>query len=291
MNILTFDIEEWYVWESLGLLSSQIRREHDQMLNRLLDVLEAGKIKATFFCVGRMAADFPDVVKRIREKGHEIGCHSNTHSWLNKMSEKECFEDTRTAIDSLEQCIGEKITSYRAPAFSIGEQNKWAFGILAQNGIERDSSVFPAKRELGGFPSFGTDSPSLVICGNKTIKEFPVAITSLAGKRTAFSGGGYFRFLPYGFCLSRMKKRNYNICYFHMSDFVKERRLSRQEYETYFKKKAGPFSTFIRSAKTNIGKGKSWKNFERLLGEMDFMSLAEADSLVDWSAAPSAIKI
>ena len=290
MNILTFDIEEWFVWENLDLLSAERRKGYDQTLGRLLDLLDSKEIRATFFCVGMMAVRFPEVVKKIKERGHEIGCHSNVHTWLNKMSRQECSEDTRQAIDNLQQCIGEKVVSYRAPAFSIGEKNRWAFDILAENGIERDSSVFPAQRDFGGFPSFGADVPSIISCGNRTIKEFPIAMTSVAGRQIAFSGGGYFRFLPYWYSLKQMKKRNYNICYFHMADFVKEKRWTRQEYETYFKEKAGLFSAYIRTAKTNIGKRSSWNKFEKLLEELVFVSLADADSQIDWSAAPVAIK-
>lgn len=291
MNILTFDIEDWYIWDNLGFLTPEKRNEYDDKLSRLLDLLEQRDIKATFFCVGMMAERFPEVIKKISEKGHEIGCHSDTHSWLNKMSEKECFEDTRSAIDRLEQCTGKKVVSYRAPAFSVGDTSKWIFSVLAQNGIIRDSSVFPANRDFGGFPSFISDSPSIIQCGKSILKEFPITLTSTLAGRTAFSGGGYFRVFPYKFILSRMKKRAYNICYFHLADFVTVQRFSKAEYEAYFKEKAGLFSTRVRSFKMNVGKDRSWSKFERLLTSFDFVSLAQADSLADWQSAPIAIKL
>ena len=282
MNILTFDIEEWFIWEKMGFLTQEKRAEYDRRLDLLLDLLDSRGVKATFFCVGMMGERFPGVVRKISGRGHEIGCHSYIHTWLNKMSEKECMEDTRSAIDRLEQCTGEKVLSYRAPAFSVGEENRWVFSVLAENGITRDSSVFPAKRDFGGFPSFGADTPSLIRCGEKVIKEFPIPVTSTVFGKTAFSGGGYFRLFPYGLISSRMKKRDYNICYFHLADFVKERRFSKEEYETYFKEKAGLLSTRIRSFKTNVGKGNSWSKFGRLLSSFAFVSLAEADRSIDW---------
>lgn len=291
MNILTFDIEEWFLWEKWSTLSSERHRVFDSKLGQLLDLLDLCGIKATFFCVGMMGKRFPDVIRKIKERGHEIGCHSNTHAWLNKMSREECFEDTRIAVDSIEQCTGEKVFSYRAPAFSVGEENQWVFEVLAQNGITRDSSVFPAKRDFGGFPSFGKDTPSLISCGGKTIKEFPISATSLLGYRTAFSGGGYFRFFPLWFILSRMKKRDYNICYFHIADFVKEERMSKAEYEAYFMEKAGPFSTYVRYVKTNLGRGKSWKKLSKTIKEQEFMSLEEADRIQDWDTAPTALDL
>ena len=65
---------------------------------------EIGK-RATFFCVGKMATEFPDVIKKIANQGHEIGCHSNFHAWLNKMTKEEARQDTREAVDSLEQKV------------------------------------------------------------------------------------------------------------------------------------------------------------------------------------------
>ena len=282
MNILTIDIEEWFAWQALNALTDDLRKEHDIMLGRLLDLLDSAGTKATFFCVGMMGRNFPEVIRKIDERGHEIGCHSNIHTWLNKMTPEECLEDTRAAIDNLQQCIGKKVVSYRAPAFSIGEDSRWIFDVLLECGITRDSSVFPAKREFGGFPSFGTDRPGLISSGEKKLKEFPISVTSFMGRKTAFSGGGYFRFFPYGFVSRRMKKRDYNICYFHMSDFVKEKKFTKEEYETYFKEKASSLSLFTRSVKMNLGKDRSWTKFSRLLEDFRFVTLEEADKIIQW---------
>ncbi len=207
------------------------------------------------------------------------------------MTEKECAEDTLSAIDNLQQCTGEKVLSYRAPAFSLCEENQYFFSILAENGITRDSSVFPAKRDFGGFSTFGIDRPSIIRCGGINIKEFPIPITSTIIGNTAFSGGGYFRLFPYGFVSSRLKKRDYNLSYFHLADFLKERVFSKNEFEAYFKEKPGLFSTQIRSFKMNVGKRKSWKKFCRLVDQFDFISLREADKSIEWESVPVAIKI
>ena len=63
-------------------------------LNMILDALDSRGFKATFFCLGGMATDFPQVVRTIESRGHEIGCHSFKHVWLNKMTENEALEDT-----------------------------------------------------------------------------------------------------------------------------------------------------------------------------------------------------
>ena len=123
MNILTFDIEEWYIEKISGGRDYRYR-QFDEVLSKLLDVLDTLQMKATFFCVGRMAMDFPEVIRSIMERGHEIGCHSHVHTWINKMSEKTLRKDTSEALKALEDVSGQKVVSYRAPAFSLTEQKE-----------------------------------------------------------------------------------------------------------------------------------------------------------------------
>lgn len=287
MNLITFDIEEWFLDYSKGLGTKEKNDRYVNYLNQILDALDRNRIKATFFCVGEMGRLFPDVIRKIHAQGHEIGCHSNIHTWLNKMSEAECREDTRCAIDSLEQCIGEKVKSYRAPAFSIGEKNKWAFEILAQNGIERDASIFPAARSFGGFAHFGQKTPCIVEYNGVRIKEFPICTTKVLGKEMAYSGGGYFRFFPLGFVKKEMKKSPYAMCYFHIGDLVPESHglQSKAEYEAYFKEKGTLKARYMRYIKGNLGKKNAISKMMRLIDDMDFINLAQANEQIDWNAS------
>ena len=290
MNILTFDIEEWALVDS-NCASDEKYAVYDIKLNNILDLLDKRGIKATFFCTGMMAKSFSCVVKKIHNRGHEIGCHSNIHNWLNKMTEIECREDTHCAIDSLEQCIGQKVYSYRAPAFSIGNLNKWAFEILVENGIERDASIFPIERDFGGFPGFAQDGPCVIKYNGIQIKEFPICTAKLLGKELVYSGGGYFRFFPLSFIEKEIKNSTYSICYFHIGDLVNEtnRVLTRKEYEAYFKEPGSLVSRYKRYLKTNIGKKTAFKKLNLLIMDTDFMSVSQADSLIDWTSADSVI--
>lgn len=287
MNVLTFDIEEWFLDYSKGLGTREKNARYDNYLHEILDALDRNHIKATFFCVGQMGVLFPEVVKLIHNHGHEIGCHSNSHTWLNKMTLAECREDTRCAVDNLEQCIGEKVKSYRAPAFSIGNTNKWAFEVLAENGIERDTSIFPVARSFGGFAHFGQKAPCIVEYNGIHIKEFPVCTTKVLGKETAYSGGGYFRFFPLSFVEKRMRKNPYAICYFHISDLVTELRgfQSKAEYEAYFQERGTLKARCMRYVKGNLGKKNALSKMMRLIDEMDFISLIQADEIIDWSTS------
>lgn len=287
MNILTFDIEEWFLEKQYHGDRAERYCEFDDYLNRILELLDCQNIKATFFCLGKLATDFPQVVRIIAEKGHEIGCHSDTHFWLNKMTKHEALEDTRTAIDALEQCIGQKVKSYRAPAFSIGSNNKWAFEVLAECGIERDASVFPAARDFGGFQQFKKNVPSLVSYQGAAIKEFPIPTAKLFGKEMAYSGGGYFRFFPLWFVKNQIKNRDYNMTYFHIADLMPEmtKLQSRQEYEVYFKESGTLINRYKRYVKGNFGKKKALLKLQHLIESADFISLEEADKVVDWTKA------
>jgi polysaccharide deacetylase family protein (PEP-CTERM system associated) len=286
MNILSFDIEEWALAQTIGYGNRKKYAEYDACLDYILNYLDANLLKATFFCTGLMAERFAYVVEKIMNAGHEIGCHSYQHTWMNKLAIDEAREDTHRAVDSLEQLIGMKVISYRAPAFSIGESNKWMFEILADNGLERDASVFPVKRDFGGFPGFGQQVPSLISYSGLTIKEFPMTMTRIMGQDVAYSGGGYFRFFPLSFIREKMSKADYVMTYFHIEDFITEKNVvtSKEEYERYFKEPGTLKNRYIRYLKSNIGKKGAMDKLLKLLATECFDNLASADSKIDWTS-------
>jgi hypothetical protein len=288
MNILTFDIEEWYLEKAYFGAKQSKYAEYDKLLDVLLSKLDEVGLKATFFCVGKMATDFSYVVRKISDAGHEIGCHSNIHQWLNKMSYQEALDDTKLAVDSLEQCIGNKIFSYRAPAFSIGSSNKWIFEILASNGITRDASVFPVSRDFGGFTEFSTNGPATINYKGICIKEFPVCTTSILGKEMAYSGGGYFRFFPLRFVKKTMDKSKCSMTYFHLGDLlpVITGLMSKTEYENYFGETGSVKTRLFRYLKTNIGVKSNKRKLFKLLETTSFENLSTADEMMDWSLYP-----
>jgi peptidoglycan/xylan/chitin deacetylase (PgdA/CDA1 family) len=288
MNILSFDTEEWALAKAGGFGTADKYAEYDSFLNNILDLLDFRRIKATFFCTGLLAADFPQVVKLISSRGHEIGCHSHSHTWMNKLSENQAREDTRCAVDSLEQCVGKKIQSYRAPAFSIGNNNKWMSDILAENGICRDASIYPAERDFGGFPGFGVQTPCLIEYNGISFKEFPVCLTSFLGKEVAYSGGGYFRFFPLWFVEKQMKKSSYAMCYFHIDDLLKETNCvrSKEDFESYYKEPGTLKNRYVRYFKANVGKKNAWIKLVKLIENMSFCGIEEADNKIDWENTP-----
>lgn len=207
MNILTFDVEEWF-----HLLDFDNTRTEDKWLNypvrihenvdRILDILDRTDTNATFFIIGWVAKTYPEVVKKIAAR-YQIGTHTMNHQLVWQQKPEEFREDVESSIKLLQDITGQPIECFRAPGFSIREQEAWAFDILSELGIKYDLSVFPAGHAHGGMKSYADAlegkgvGPAIIRHNGCEIKEFPVSTKEILGKQIIFSGGGYFRLTPY----------------------------------------------------------------------------------------------
>ena len=287
MNIVTFDIEEWSIAYRRVQGRPMSYKVYDEMLDSILCLLDDTDTKATFFCLGDLAVNFPYVVKKIHNAGHEIGCHSNIHQWLNRISKDEVYNDTRSAIHRLEDLVGEKFISYRAPAFSIGENNKWAFEVLWECGIRRDASIFPANRDIGGYKDFGVNTPCIVEFNGYVLHEFPIRPVSIMGHQCVYSGGGYFRVTPFGFIRYRLNKDEYSMFYFHIADLLSDRKgiMSRKEYEEYFLEDGTLKRRLMRWIRSNARIGNTHRKLRDVIANYDFVNISKADAMIDWDQA------
>ena len=277
MNILTFDIEEWF-----HLLDFDATRTEAQWKNyevriyenveRIFSILDATNTKATFFIIGWVAKTYPDLVKRIAEK-YQIGCHTMNHQLVWQQTPQEFREDTESGVKLLEDITGKKVECFRAPGFSIRESEAWAFDVLADLGIKYDSSVFPAQHAHGGMPSFPQAAPTIIASGRGEIKEFPISYKTIAGKNLVFSGGGYFRLFPY-WLIRRWSRENgdYLLSYIHPRDLdAGQPMLSGLP--------------LMRRFKSYVGLNEAESKLERWLKEFEFVDIASAERLVDWKQA------
>jgi polysaccharide deacetylase family protein (PEP-CTERM system associated) len=202
-NALTIDLEDYYhvtaFRDSISpelWISQPSRAERNTLL--LLDLLDEVGCKATFFTLGSLAERHPHVVRQVAERGHEIACHSLRHRIVFEMTPDEFREDTRQAKRLIEDCSGAPVKGYRAPSFSITKNSLWALEILAELGFTYDSSIFPVSHPSYGLPGFSRD-PRRIETSSGPIVEYPLSTLELAGRRSPFGGGAYFRLLPYGF--------------------------------------------------------------------------------------------
>ncbi len=225
--VLTFDIEEWF--HILDVDSLEISNKWDKYEERIykntyriLDALKENSLKATFFILGWIAEKYPDIVRLISDLGHEIGTHSQNHILIYKSSPELFKEDLKKSIDIIQNITNKKVNTFRAPGFSIRKDTLWVFKILTEEGIEKDSSIFPASRGHGGIKNFKLAHPFLIKIGDKIIKEFPINVFNLGNFKIPFSGGGYFRAIPYPFITYFADKSNYLMSYFHPRDFDRD---------------------------------------------------------------------
>jgi polysaccharide deacetylase family protein (PEP-CTERM system associated) len=278
MRILTFDIEDWYHLLEHHSTSNEIKwKDYESRVMRntvnIIGFLEKHNQKATFFILGWIAKNNPGLVKEIANAGHEIGLHSYSHELIWQQTPDQFRQDLLRNIGILEDQLGYKVNSYRAPGFSIKRINVWAFEVLAEAGISIDSSIFPATRAHGGMPSFPNNFPCIVQRSGIQIKEFPVHYNTIAGFRTVVSGGGYFRFWPYSIIRHFTEKSPYIMSYFHPHDFDKTKPLLND---------LGPYRKF----RAYYGLNSSQIKIERWIREFNFTDLHTADSTIDWSKVP-----
>ena len=200
-NAITVDLEDYYQVtafsedgkpRSSGSYVSRVEHNTD----KTLAVLAERGCRATFFTLGSVAEQFPRLVRRVADAGHEIACHSFGHRQVFSLSPDQFREDTQRAKRLLEDASGSSVRGYRAPSFSIVKDSIWAFEILAELGFTYDSSIFPVSHLNYGVPA-SPRGPFVVTTPSGSILEFPMPSLHIAGARAPFAGGAYLRFLPY----------------------------------------------------------------------------------------------
>ena len=278
MKILTFDIEEWFhLLDNDSTKSIKQWSKFDSRIklgmDLIYDILEKTEKSATFFVVGWMAEKYPEIIREISDRGFEIASHTHLHQLAYEQDRKVFYNDVEKSIKTIEDCTGTKVSSFRAPGFSITENNKWAFEVLHELGITKDRSVFPAGRAHGGLPSFGSSIPSIIDYNGIKLKEFPINTHSILGKSFIFSGGGYFRLLPYKTIENWTLQSNYVMTYFHPRDFDIEQPIV-------------PGLSLPRRFKSYVGIKNCKPKLEQWLSDFDFIDLNTADNIINWNKVP-----
>ena len=196
-NAMTIDVEDYF---QVSALAPHIPRGEwnsrecrvERNVDVILRMLDRHGVKATFFTLGWIAERYPGVVRGIIDNGHELASHGYGHERASDLSESAFFADIHLAKVLLEDLSGAEVKGYRAPSFSIGSTNMWAFDCLARAGYRYSSSVYPIKHDHYGMP----DAPRFahVVRG---MLEVPPTTLRLFSRNFPASGGGYFRLLPY----------------------------------------------------------------------------------------------
>jgi polysaccharide deacetylase family protein (PEP-CTERM system associated) len=201
-NALTFDVEEYFHAEAFARV---LRPEEWPTLEsrvvatteRLLDILDRERIRATFFVLGWVAERHPSLVREIASLGHEIGCHGYGHQMISRLTREEFERDVTRAKAALEDATGRLVIGYRAPTFSVMRDTLWSLDVLCEAGFRYDSSIFPILHDRYGIPDAPRFPHRMKAPNGCELTEFPLSTVLVLGRRVPVAGGGYFRLFPY----------------------------------------------------------------------------------------------
>jgi polysaccharide deacetylase family protein (PEP-CTERM system associated) len=201
-NALTVDVEDYF---HVAALAPNIHRDtwtsrESRVVGntqRLLTIFEQFDVRGTFFVLGWVAERYPQLVRDIAARGHEIACHGFSHRLVYEQSPTEFREETLRAKNLLQDTIGSAVLGYRAASYSIVRESLWALDILVELGFVYDSSIFPVRHDRYGIPDAERTPHRMSTPTGKSIVEWPLATARIFGLRLPVAGGGYFRLLPY----------------------------------------------------------------------------------------------
>lgn len=219
-NAFTIDVEDYF---QVSAFAPHIPRSEwpirecriERNVDNILAMLDEHDAKATFFTLGWIAERYPEVVRNIIRNGHELASHGYGHERVSDQTPESFFADINVAKLILEDLSGTEVKGYRAPSFSIGEKNLWAFECLEKAGYRYSSSIYPIRHDHYGMPNAPRHAHAI-----GGLIEIPATTLRFLNRNWPASGGGYFRLMPYG--LSRWMIERINrvdqlpaVFYFH----------------------------------------------------------------------------
>jgi len=221
-NAMTVDVEDYFqvsaferyidraAWDA-----QECRVERN--VDRILELFDRHRVKATFFTLGWIAERYPDMIRRMIDQGHELASHGWSHVRVTQQNREAFRHDVVRTKAFLEDLSGREVIGYRAASYSIGAANLWALDVLEETGHRYSSSIYPIKHDLYGMP----DAPRFAFRPMEgDFLEFPVTTVRLGNKNLPCGGGGWFRLVPYAgmrWAMQRVNRvdRESTIFYFH----------------------------------------------------------------------------
>ena len=231
MHLLGIDFEDWYHPQLVSPYVPEEKRIPTMFkgLDKILDLLRKNDSRATFFLVGEILENNPEIVDKILSEKHEIGFHTMKHTRLDSKNFQSIFKQE---LNQFEKIVSRKVFGFRAPTFSLNEKSSWVIDELVNAGYKYDSSIVPAKTSMYGFASaekspYRITSNNLVKnTSNGVLIEFPLLVTKFLGKTIPAAGGFYLRFLPCGIiknAIQTYEKQNIPAClYIHSWELTPE---------------------------------------------------------------------
>jgi len=280
-NAMTVDVEDYFHVSALAEAIS--RRDWDRMeyraernTERLLELFARQNVSCTFFVLGWVAKRSPQLIRKLRDAGHEVACHGLSHELVYRQTPEVFRSETAQSKAMLEDIIGAPVLGYRAASYSITKQSLWAIDILCELGFKYDSSIFPIAHDRYGIPGAGTEPGEFVTERGNRIVEFPLSTAKLLRWRMPVAGGGYFRLLPYAYTSWGLSKINRSgtpfVFYLHPWEIDPEQPRFAASWLSRFRHY------------TNLDKCES--RLRRLLGEFKFTTMSQVLG-IEAAARPS----
>ena len=231
MNLLGIDFEDWYHPQLIQPYVKHLKHEPTMHkgLDKILELLRKTETLATFFVVGKLLEQNPEMLDKIIENGHEIGFHTMNHDRIDTNEFKENFSDE---IQIFSKLTNKKSKGFRAPTFSLNKTSSWIIESLEKSNYTFDSSIVPAKTNLYGMPNaeiapYRISSNSLEKDDKSgKIIEFPLMVTKFFGKTIPAGGGFYLRTLPFRIikkCIQSYEKQGIpGVFYIHSWELTPE---------------------------------------------------------------------
>jgi polysaccharide deacetylase family protein (PEP-CTERM system associated) len=210
INAFTVDLEDWYQ----GLTSTNRQPERwpayearlAENTEHLLALLGERGVRATFFVLGPVAEQYPDLVRQIDAAGHELAVHGYWHQRVDRLDPERFAGELDRAVQALSPLASQPVVGHRAPYFSIDDHSLWALEVLSESGFRYDSSFFPTRSMLYGYP--GAPRFPCRVGERGELVEFPVSTARWLGVTWPMGGGFYVRALPYGVIRAGIRQLN-----------------------------------------------------------------------------------
>jgi len=287
LNKATISID----WEDFGQLTCRdkcniITKPSEDVYRQtdiILDLLNRTNTKATFFILGMLARNAKDLLRKVAAQGHEIALHGDMHEPLFSLSRDQVFVDIENSLKLVQDVLGMQVYGYRAPYFSIIQENLYVLEVLAELGLEYDSSIFPMKLPRYGIENFSKDNQLYQLKNGSEIVILPPSIVNVFNKTIPVAGGGYMRLLPLS-ALKRLYKKlamndtNGAMIYMHPYEFDNKSISVSSNYPKDLE--YSKLNTFFKDFKWNLLRKSIVPKLEYLFNTYEFITCKEKSDYV-----------
>jgi polysaccharide deacetylase family protein (PEP-CTERM system associated) len=208
-SALTIDLEEWFCICGDDYFGDPRRwngfeSRIESTTASLFAELASANTRATFFTLGWIAEKFPDLVREIAARGHEVALHGRLHRRCDQMSTDDFRREVSDGRDTLQKISGSRVVGFRAPQWSLGGVDDPRLECLAAEGFRYDASLL-AVPPLGR--SDGPRNALIIRTARGELAEFPALVGSAYGYPVPFGGSWPFRQLRFSRILGEARKR------------------------------------------------------------------------------------